>query len=750
MTSDDQTELFKGPATEGVFDDQLSLPAPFGRIAQPVALLVKRDGGEVTFDTRKIADAIFRAGQAIEAGDRDLSYGLATAVALYLSRNQKGDTPTSEDVDHAVERVLFEMGHSATALAYIRHRDRRGRMRSLREGELKTQLSSTDVDGDAQLFVKNSDDSVGLWDKARIVQALILETGLDAVCAHSIAESVEQQINSLNLMTPTAALVRELVGARLLEQGLDSYRARHARLGVPLYDAEQIITAPQNSPDSTSFDPDSTGRVLARQVKREFALGRVFSQDVADAHRWGDIHIHDLGEVDRLYSVVQPMERLKLLGMPAPDGRRHSLRARRADTLIAQLAGLTTSLRRHLSGPVQWDAVNYYLAPFVASFDDAAVVDIARVLLYELAYRNLLDDNQSHAVELGLSWTAPSYLHGADCAGPLDDEVLASYGEQSGVAQRVAIALLEVYRDALEDRSKLPLPTLRIRVSAECFESDGFEEFLRCCGEVASRGDGLILDCDREALMLPFNEDLLQPRETVAHRVSLNVARASYRSRDETELYRELDRLFERTAEAHLQKRDFLRKLFEHKQAGPLGLLAKRHAGVSWVELEPSLFLIGVTGLNECVQALVGEELHTSEAAMQLAERLMAHLSLRCEVWGHEHDIVLRLSSDTEPEPSHRFAELDLQYYHDQCSHVVKSGGISQDVRYTPGTELNATRRFYDVERLPLESRFHPHLGHGAVVRLQPPDTDLQPEALFDLTHEIFHRTLIQQVAFER
>ena len=44
-------------------------------------------------------------------------------------------------VHDAVEKVLIEMGHVKTALAYVRYRDKRARIRRLREGDMSSLLS---------------------------------------------------------------------------------------------------------------------------------------------------------------------------------------------------------------------------------------------------------------------------------------------------------------------------------------------------------------------------------------------------------------------------------------------------------------------------------------------------------------------------------------------------------------------------------------------------------------------------------
>ena len=89
----------------------------------------KRDGRLVPFNRSKIADAIFKAAQAVGGEDRVLAEELAGVVTMFLERNFPDAPPTIEEIQDTVEKVLIEMGHARTAKAYILYRDRRARAR---------------------------------------------------------------------------------------------------------------------------------------------------------------------------------------------------------------------------------------------------------------------------------------------------------------------------------------------------------------------------------------------------------------------------------------------------------------------------------------------------------------------------------------------------------------------------------------------------------------------------------------------
>jgi len=98
-------------------------------MAERITQIRKRDGRVMPFEKPKIADAIFKAAQAVGGEDRFLAEELASAVTDYLNRHFEAEVPGIEDIQDMVEKVLIETGHAKTAKAYILYRDRRAQTR---------------------------------------------------------------------------------------------------------------------------------------------------------------------------------------------------------------------------------------------------------------------------------------------------------------------------------------------------------------------------------------------------------------------------------------------------------------------------------------------------------------------------------------------------------------------------------------------------------------------------------------------
>lgn len=93
--------------------------------------IVKRDRREVPFNVEKIANAIFKAAKAAGGNDPDEARELAYLVCEYIETILKTDSPTVEQVQDCVEKVLIENGHARTAKNYILYRAERNRIREM-------------------------------------------------------------------------------------------------------------------------------------------------------------------------------------------------------------------------------------------------------------------------------------------------------------------------------------------------------------------------------------------------------------------------------------------------------------------------------------------------------------------------------------------------------------------------------------------------------------------------------------------
>ena len=97
--------------------------------------VVKRTGAVVPFNPDRITNAIYRAAVAVGGRDRSIAENLTQqVVAILRETTPSGATPTVEEIQDLVEKVLIENGHAKVAKAYILYREERARRRREKAG----------------------------------------------------------------------------------------------------------------------------------------------------------------------------------------------------------------------------------------------------------------------------------------------------------------------------------------------------------------------------------------------------------------------------------------------------------------------------------------------------------------------------------------------------------------------------------------------------------------------------------------
>lgn len=737
-------------AREGTYDEQLRFDSPLMRPPALVRTVIKRDGREEAFDKGKIAAAILRAAEAVGEGDRDRAESLASGVAIYLSKRLEGRVPTVAQVQDAVEKVLLEMGHSKTALAFARHRRKRTRVTKLRQGDLQSLLDEfdeaqweqrlRDETHEGALFVRTSDDTLSGWDRSRIVDALVRETRLDRERAEMIAEEVEAQIMSAGVGPLTTALVRELVDGKLAEHGLEEFRRRHMRVGVPLYDAERIICMPGETERVGRQDPESTDRLLAQRVKREYALTQVFSEGVVDAHVFGDIHLGGLGYIDRLQGFSAPFEIVAAYGAGLP-GTRGYAPPQDIETFLVQLGRFRTQIDAHIAGPVTWELPHVRLSPFLDGTDEQTRLRAAHILLFVLG----TDASERAAKpEVTLSWDVPRRLAHRAAAGPAQGTDGNTYGDYEMTAKRFLEDILAVYGQS--QATSLPLP--RFIAGSAFFSEPGYRGILLRIAETALAHGFMEIAFDRT--------DAASPGYTAPHKgavaqvVNLNLARMAFRSPDEGTLMENLAAVVDLAAQAHQEKYAFLERLSALRALGPHVFLGETAARPALIDLSKATYAIAVDGLNECVETLCGNGLAESDHAQLLGLRVLARLVELCRT-AQERTGLRIIPAQARYESSiRRFAALDLRPFPEEARRVAKSDPITQDIHYTVGARLARSASCTPSERAMLEGAMHELVPHGALTRVALPDMDTSPEGLASFIETAYRRSLVRHMLLER
>ncbi len=747
-----QDEHVDSASREGMFDAQLSFDTPQVASPQPIAEIVKRDGRRVPFEQQKIACAIGKAGELVDAGDADEAAGLAAGVGLFLSKSLNGNAVTAQQVQDAVERVLMEMGRGRVALAYARYRDRRARIRDLRAGNVRSILNElreaerpTPSEGSgtsSSLSIRTSDERLAAWDRERIVTALIRETRMAGGMARLIALEVEKQIESANVTTLTTTLVRELVDAKLVEHGLESYRRKHMRLGVPLYDAEQIICVPNHGEHEGLHDPSTTDVALAERVKKEFALAHLFSERVTDAHLSGDLHIHDLGRFDRFDSASHSLAFVSRFGAYGT-AQTASTPPQDLHAFIGAWGQRNTALLNHTADRVHWFAANHLLAPHCSGFSEAECQRVANDVVMALLTRRGSATGNQPATSIELAWDAPVMIR--ETPTPLRGSGSKRYGHYQREAQRLFQALLGSFRAAAPETA-LNLPEIVIKLTQSAMTSKAAAAIIRDIAGDRVLRPHVTFRFVRDGSEERGSEPVWSAHDAVVHRVTVNLPRAALRAQTESMLYDELERMLELAVSSAMERAQLVDRLLSLRDLGPWSVMTHQDGGSPYCIPEQMTYAIGLIGLNECVQIVTGHQLHESEDAQLLAERMLERMNESLRDHENELGLLFQLQSASQPAVARRLANLDLDLFGDPTAGVIKADPLTQEIGYTPGVAVGRDADITPVGRVTLEGHLHDFLGDPACTALPLTDWDLSPEGASAFIQRVFYRTRIRRL----
>jgi len=618
---------------------------------------------------------------------------------------------------------------------------------------------------DAALFVRTSDEEIKEWNKDKIYDALMRETDISRDAAKIISLEVEKLIGDLNIKVLTSSLIRELTNAKLLEYGLEEVRKQHSRLGVPIYDVKNIILSQNKENANVPHGPEATNLTLAESIKKQYALIEVFSQDVADAHMRGDIHLHDLGMVDRPYCSGQNIEYIKRFGLYLPGALSIAKPAKHPEVLIEQIIKFSAALQGSFAGAIGWDAFNVFIAPYLVGVDDTRMKQLAQILIFEFAQQAVARGGQSIFSDLNLYWEIPKHFEDVPAVGPEGKFTGNTYADYQDESQRFVKALFNIYKegDAMGRPFFFPKPDTHI--TEKFFSTEGHEEFLNLICDVAADKGNTYFVFDRgstakisECCRLSFNldrndlEDAKEPwkmRYSAMQNVTINLPRVAYRANGNDEaLFEDITAMISLAAKAHLEKRAFISRLLSAGFGGPLALLTMTLDGEQYYRLKRATFLVGMLGLNEMVQFHTGYQMHENKESLKFGLKVIAYMKKEVERIGKENGLRMVLEQTPAESTAYRLAKLDLKYYPLPASTVVRGMKDSGEVYYTNSTYFNVGAPMDPITRVKGEGLFHPLIEAGALTHVWLGEAKPSAESLANFVKKSFYNTQNSQIAF--
>ncbi|NQT95962.1 MAG: anaerobic ribonucleoside-triphosphate reductase [Candidatus Omnitrophica bacterium] len=723
--------------------------------------IIKRDGRVVAFDKNKIADAIFKAALAVGGEDRLLAEELASAVILFLRKKFNSESPSIEQIQDVVEKVLIETGHAKTAKAYILYREDRAKSRrSLRvRKKVRQNTSSTDL---SLLVTPLSKDEILSWDRQKVALALQKEAGLDAMLAGEIASSVEEKIFQSDLTHISTNLIRELVDNELFVRGLNKKLARQAVIGMPTFDLETLVfSKSKENANINANNPEAINLAIAETTLKQYALQKIFSQEVAESHMKGEIHLHDLGYPTRVYCSSHSLEYIKKYGLHLGNLDTQSGPAKHARTLTGHLNTFLASMQAYYAGALGVGYINIMYAPYLEGMSDKQMRQEAQHLIFSASQNAFSRGGQSLFIDHNIHTGIPNYLKKIPAIGPKGKYTGKTYGEYEELAQRFARAMLDVWRSGDEYGRPFAFPKCDFHISEETFKDPKQLELLEYACQIASENGATYFVFDRDEVTLSAccrlrtqikDNYMIEHPESMRfcgfQNITINLPQAAYRAGKGNidGVYQEIDRCMQLATKAHLQKKEFIAQLMQESHLPMWEVGKPAMDGRPYIDLDNATYIIGLVGLDECVQHLTGKQLHGSEEVFKLGLKIISFMYFKAKE--AEKRLGLKFSLEESPAESaaRRLAKVDLRQYPEEALNVVK-GDVENDMfYYTNSIHFAANAPVDMITRIEKQSKFHTMIESGAIIHAFVGEKLPSKESLMSLVEKTYYNTQAAQI----
>jgi len=720
----------------------------------------KRDGRIVPFDKTRIAEAIFKAAKAVGGKRKDIACRLADKVVEILEKKFAHRIPGIEDIQDVVEKVLIEEGHAKTAKAYILYREKRAQARRLLKvrKEVKRGVSTTDL---SLLVSAPSRYELLPWDKSRITDALVREVKISRPDAEKIAREVEEKIIASGLRKVTTSLIREFVDMELVSRGFNGKLRTQQIVGMPVYDLRNLIysKSAENSNISTN-NPEAINLSIAENTIKQYMLQEVFSEDVATAHLLGLIHIHDLG-YPRVYCSSHSIEYLKKYGLVLDNLSTSSAPAKYARTLTGHLNTYLAAMQAYYAGALGIGFLNIFYAPLLEGMSSKEMKQEAQYLIFSGSQNAFSRGGQSLFLDANIHLGVPDYLKKVPAIGPEGKYLDRTYGDFEKEAQLFARALIEVWMEGDREGHPFSFPKMDLHINEQTFSDPAQYEIFKFACEAASingspyfffdRGDGATLSQCCRLRTKVTDPEMLQHPESIRfcgfQNVTVNLPQCAYRAGKENieGVFEEIDRAMEIAMKAHLQKKKFIGKLMSGPGM-PLWQIGKTAMdGKPYVDLDKSTYIIGLIGLNECVQYLTGRQLHEDEEVFKLGLKIVSFMYLKAMEFQKKYGLHVALEESPAESAARRLAKVDLREF-PQSREVIKGDPRKDTSYYTNSIHFAASAPVSMLDRIIKQSKFHPLIESGAIIHAFVGESKPSAESIENLVRKAWENTECAQL----
>lgn len=594
------------------------------------------------------------------------------------------------------------------------------------------------------------DGRVVAFDRDKIAAALAAagrSTGeLHADVAQGLASAVIAALAAEGNVCPGVETIQNQVEDTLVKAGYWRtarayivYREQHARLRALRHTLVDVESAMEEYLEQRDWRVNANanqgyslgGLILnvAGKVTANYWLSNVFTPEAGQAHRDGDIHIHDLDMLSG-YCAGWSLRQLLTEGFNGIPGKIEATPPRHMSAAIGQIVNFLGTLQNEWAGAQAFSSFDTYMAPFIRR--DAMTYTEVKQCMQELIYNLNVPSRwgtQTPFTNLTFDWTCPADLK-EQIPYVGGEEMPFAYGDLQTEMDMINRAYIEVMMagDAKGRVFTFPIPTYNITPDFDwdhpnterLFEMTAryglpyFQNFLNsdlephmvrsmCCRlqldlrELLKRGNGLFGSAEQTGSVGV---------------VTVNCARLGHTCRgDEAALMARLDLLLGMGRDVLETKRKVVQRYIDQG----LYPYTRRYLGT----LRNHFSTLGVNGINEMIRNFTDDaENVTTPAGHALAVRLLDRVRARMTEFQEETGHLYNLEATPAEGTTYRFAREDRKRY----PGILQAGTEAQPY-YTNSSQLPVGHTDDPFEALALQEALQGKYTGGTVLHLYMNET---------------------------
>ena len=410
-------------------------------------------------------------------------------------------------------------------------------------------------------------------------------------------------------------------------------------------------------------------------ITANYWLSEVYDQEIADAHRSGDIHLHDLSMLTG-YCAGWSLKQLIQQGLGIP-GKINSAPASHLSTLCNQMVNFLGIMQNEWAGAQAFSSFDTYLAPFVR-VDNLSQKEVKQCVQSFIFGVNTPSrwGTQAPFSNITLDWTVPADLK--DMPAIVGGKELDfTYGDCQREMDMVNKAFIDIMTEGDADGRgfQYPIPTYSITKDFDWSETENNKLLFEMTAKYGTPYFSNYINSDMEpndvrSMCCRLRLDLRELRKKSGGFfgsgestgsvgvVTINMPRIAYLSKTPEEFYKRLDKLMDIAARSLKTKRTVITRLMD---AG-LYPYTKHYLGT----FENHFSTIGLVGMNEaCLNACWIRQDLTHTEAQEFTKDVLNHMRERLSDYQELYGDLYNLEATPAESTAYRLAKHDVERWPD-------------------------------------------------------------------------------------